>query len=885
MVTGFRPPSAETASWGNHATADGSVAMAGMFLEREDQLEQLSQGLAHAGRGRGAVFLVTGAGGEGKTTLLRRFIETLPGHVRLLSGVCDDGEQPARPTGAFHDLLSTAFTGAQRGTLGADVAGLILNEIRASAQPMVIVLDDAHWADAATLDAVRYVGRRISRMPAMLAVAYRERILAADHPLRLALGTVPAADVRRIRLPALSYGAVANLAGDARAPAVYELTCGNPFFVQEVLACPDEAVPQKVQDAVLADVCRLSAQARRCVEMVAVLADSAERAALADFGVVSGVEQAARAGLLVDDGVRITFTNELARQAVESSLDPPLRRELHQAALDVLGARNVDPSTLVRHAVGAENPDAVTRHARAAARAARERGEYTMSCDFLEHALGHAAALDVDTHADLLDEYSWAAYLIGRHERAASVLEQAVVLHGERADDVRLGAALCLLSDVRWFLGFGREAADAAERAVGVLEKHPRCSPLARAYAQLSKLAMLDFRAEDAIAWGDRAVELAREVGDSAVLASSLTSVGVVTWQLGERDNGQLIDSIRMAREHGLNDEAARGYVNLANGHINLFEYEQAALRIDEGLTFCQEHELLGRAHYLLATRAWWNLEQGLWFEAERDLDALCDGDDVGRVRAMGIRATILMRRGDDGASKVLEEAKRLASQTGEAQHVMPVLFAQTEFAWLVGDRDATAAAARHAAQVAVETHNPRWLGEALLWCRRAGVTPEQQLSALPPFELYVAGDWRGAAQFWGDLGRVYEHADMLGEANDVDTLLEALHRLDHLGARPRAAMVRAKLSALGLRSVPRGPRRKTRLNPAGLTERQAQVLELLAEGLTYEEIARRLFLSVKTVDHHVAAVRAKLSVTTREAAVQEARNMGLLGDRSHMTR
>ncbi|HEX5520257.1 MAG TPA: response regulator transcription factor, partial [Longimicrobiaceae bacterium] len=149
-----------------------------------------------------------------------------------------------------------------------------------------------------------------------------------------------------------------------------------------------------------------------------------------------------------------------------------------------------------------------------------------------------------------------------------------------------------------------------------------------------------------------------------------------------------------------------------------------------------------------------------------------------------------------------------------------------------------------------------------------------------PPFALQLAGRWVEAAAEWQRRGCPYEAAAALAESGGVDELRAALADFERLGARPAAQRAAQRLRELGVRRIPRGPRPSTRTHPAGLTRREAEIVQLLAEGLRNQEIATRLFLSPKTVDHHVSRVLAKLDVPSRGAAVHEAARRGLLQSR-----
>jgi DNA-binding NarL/FixJ family response regulator len=161
------------------------------------------------------------------------------------------------------------------------------------------------------------------------------------------------------------------------------------------------------------------------------------------------------------------------------------------------------------------------------------------------------------------------------------------------------------------------------------------------------------------------------------------------------------------------------------------------------------------------------------------------------------------------------------------------------------------------------------------IWLVRLGV--RSGLPGLPePHALEAAGDHRGAAAAWQRIGRPYDAALAMAWSSDDAELKDALAGLDELGAGAAAAAVRRRMKELGVKAIPRGPRAATRAAPAGLTPREQEVLALLADGLPDREISERLFISERTVHHHVSAVLSKIGVSSRTAAAREAARMGI---------
>lgn len=233
----------------------------------------------------------------------------------------------------------------------------------------------------------------------------------------------------------------------------------------------------------------------------------------------------------------------------------------------------------------------------------------------------------------------------------------------------------------------------------------------------------------------------------------------------------------------------------------------------------------------------------------------------LGRLRA---------RRGDPGAWESLDEALALALPTGEIERIGLVAAARAEAAWLEG---------RH--EVAQQRRVYWVIGELACWRWRAGIREQLPLGTPEPYAAQIAGDWERAAELWRALGCPYDAALALAGADEEEALRCALEQLQRLGARPAAAIVASRLRERGARGLPRGPRDVARANPANLTRRELDVLALLAEGLRNADIAERLVVSRRTVDHHVSAILRKLGVRTRGEAAAEASRLGLSGPRS----
>jgi DNA-binding CsgD family transcriptional regulator/tetratricopeptide (TPR) repeat protein len=860
------------------------------LLERASLLEELNGVLAATAAG-GRVVLLAGEAGIGKSALVRRFTERHSAHARFLLGACDPLLTP-RALGPLHDiarqtggrLAELLVAGGPREAVFAS----FLDQLAGPPRRQVVVVEDAHWADEATLDLLVFLGRRMQRTKALLIVTYRDDELGADHPLRAVVGRLPPEVVRRLRLEPLSEAAVAELARRAGRPAtgLRALTGGNPLLVTEVLAAGDAGVPLTVRDLVLARLAGLPADAQEVVRLVAVVPTRTELWLLEQAlgPPTPAVEAGVAAGLLVVGPEAVGFRHELLRQAVEGSLSALGRRELNRRVLEALvgtSERQVDLARLVHHAREAGDTGAVLRYAPEAARQAAAVAAHREAVEHYRAVLPHAGRLPTLVRAELLEGYSVECYLSGLSSEAVSARRAAVGLREAAGDRERVGEALRWLSRLHWWDGNRREAEAAAAHAIAVLETLPPGHQLAMAYSNQAQLDMLANRLEAAMGWAGRAIELARRLDDQETLTHALTNIGsarLFRGDLGGRDD--LERGFEVAVAAGLEDHAARAVGNLATITAETRDYRHVRQDLDRGLAFVQAHELAGWVQHLLGHRARVRLDQGDWAGAEQDAHAALAEPVQGGARVVDALVPLGLlqaRRGDPGAAATLQEATERAFATVELQWIAPVAAARAEYAWLHGDDRLVAEEAADIFELAVQAAHPWFAGELAFWLWLAGARPRTPSVMAEPHRLLLAGEWHAAADAWQALGWPYQQALALACGDQDEALLEALALLDGLGARQTAQRVRRQLRRRGTLRVPRGPTRATAANPAGLTSRQVEVLGLLTQGLSDAEIAARLSLSTKTVGHHVSDLLAKLGVGSRRQAAAAARRLGVV--------
>jgi DNA-binding CsgD family transcriptional regulator len=858
------------------------------LVEREAQLEALEAALA-ATASAGSVVLIAGEAGIGKTALVRAFAERVPRDTRVVWSRCDDLVVP-RPLGAVRDLadqaappLGEALQAGRRAELLAAIRAELARVPRT-----VWIVEDVHWADGASLDALTFLGRRIEELTALVVLTFRDDELPADHALHRVLGALAPAAVRRVHVPTLSREAVAALAGGP-ADELYAATGGNAFFVTEAIAAGGELPPPSVREAVLARASKLEAEARTTLELVAVVPGAAELWLVREAGAAEGLAGCEERGLLAVEGGVVRYRHELARRVIEGSLSGARRADLHGRVLDALLRWDVDPARLVHHAVEAGDPARTVELSLRAARAAAESRAHAEAAAHYARVLDHAELVDADAHTEVLEAFAVESYQAGRADPALAACHEAVAERRAAGDAGRLGDDLRVLSRLLWWAkGDGAAAAEAGDEAVEILEPLGASLGLALAYANQAQLLMLAQRGEEAVMVGERALALARELADDVALVHAQTTVGsALAYEHGvEAGDALLADAIRLGIAVGADEQVCRAAVNIAWTALDWQQLDRAEADCASALALADAREQRAFRLYALATRARLHVARGRWDAAVADAEevlAQAEGPAVARIPALTCLGLVEARRGRLRADDLLAEAADLARATGELQRLRPVACALAELAWLRGDREAIDDVTRGPYVLALEVGNAWDVGELASWRGRAGVLDDAPACA-EPHRLLIAGEPLAAAECWRTIGDRYQVALCLGASQDADALVEALSIADELGADALSPRLRRHMRGLGL-SVPRGPRPSTRANPVGLTSRQLEILTLVGTGATNAQIARMLFLTPKTVEHHVGAVLAKLQVTTRAAAVARAHELGLGETRGSATR
>ncbi len=851
--------------------------------ERDAALTALRDYAGDADRRDGRLVLVHGEAGIGKTALLERFRTESP-DARWSWGNCDP-PFTARPLGAIFDVADQL--GGDLRTLArsqSDRAALVAALVDRLTDPAVLdilVIEDAHWADEGMV-LLRQLARRLPGARAMIVITYRDDELTAGHPMRRMLGDLASGSwSRRIGLAPLSPRAVADLvAGSGLDPdEVMRITAGNPFFVTEVARSGARGVPPTARDVVLTRVARLSAEARTVLERAAVIGFRVDvpllGAVAAPLDVVPALDELLTCGLLVEDAGALRFRHEIARLAVLESLPAYRTAPLHAAVLDALLARgDADHARLAFHAAAAHDAARVLEHAPAAAAQASVLGAHIEAVAQYETAVRVADGGDPVRLAALRDLLADELALVDRFAESAVQREAALATWRATGDRLREGACLRRLSRVMWRLCRGADATVRAEAAVAVLDPRYPGVELAWALSNLAHQRMSASRYAEGVILAERARAEGERWNEPAVVSDAMNTEGGCRAALGEDGEPLLRRALAVALQHGVHEQAGRGYANLIPLLYATRRPAEAERLVDEAAVYCGENQISTFGTCVQGARA----EE--WARAGRFEETIALADRLlarspspsNRINPLLAGGLARVRSGAPGAWAFLDEVLELALGIDEIEFVQGARLARAEARWLEGDPLAAVQEIDALLAFPVPLDAARQ-SPALLWLHRFGrrtlpvPLPDVEAEVL----LELEGHHREASGAWRAAGRPYDAAIALLGSHDGELLREAFERLEALGAAPAARVARQRMRDAGVRHVPAGAHRSTLADPHRLTERERDVLAELVAGRSNKEIAARLVISAKTVDHHVSSVLAKLGVRSRVEAAQVA--------------
>ncbi len=851
-----------------------------MLLERARELALLIDLVTNLGGSGGKVVLIRGEAGIGKSALIREFFNTSQKGARFYIGFCDDLQTP-QPYGPLWDIArdEPALRRALENRHRQDVLGACFDLLSASLRPNVLVVEDTQWSDEATLDAIKYVGRRIARTNGLLLLTYRDGELDDYHPLRRVISDLAPESVVRIELAGLSRSAVAEIVSSSGLDPdwVLEATHGNPFLVTELASTASSEVPSSVRDSVLARVSKLSTDSQQALRILSVIP---RRISVEDMFALTGssfheLSECERFGLLEVEGDVVFFRHELIRRAIEASLTISQGVAIHRALLEVI-PNYADPAWLVYHARGAIDVDRLMALGPLAADAAKAVGSNREAAAHLRALAPYLDRFELNRRADILNDWALAEHYLENVE-AIDILDRAIEAYREVGSDYSLARALVRGVDINRTFGRFAAAKSQASEAIEILERHEPGAELAAALAAHAWLLIHGGQIAQAEAETERAIVTAEATGAESALISALGVKGIVRYVRGQPGGLDLLEDLRKrAKLKGRHYEEVSALLQMASVAFEIRDMARAADFSLQAQNVAARYEIPILETEAMAIHAEVLLWTGSWAQAE-DLATEVFGrhskTDLQLAAAIG---TLRTRTGAASGETYLEQAWSLAQSSGEIDHLLAAAAALAERMWIENRRDPVRLGVfRNLVMRGIEFEYPWPAGALAQWLWKLGALGEVPHGLPAPYEDIFNGRIDAAAGFWESRNAPYERAVAL-MSGDLPQRMQSLELLDSLGASAVAAKLRLDLRTEGI-ALPRGKGKATRSHRAGLTARQAEVLQLLAQGLSNAEIANRLFLSPRTVETHVAAVLAKLLASNREDAVHKALEEGLV--------
>ena len=574
------------------------------LLERKDSLDKLSQLVTDVLAGEGKTVLLSGEAGIGKTSLIKYFTNDLNSDSEILWGACDALFTP-RPLGPLYDIAyqikSNLIKMLENEEKRVSIFSEFLNYLESTSHLKIIVIEDIHWADEATLDLVKFLARRINRTKSILILSYRDEEIGQDHSLHSILGDLPHSEITRIRLYPLSETAVENLMKNAgiKSNNLYERTGGNPFYVTEVLAYKIDELPSSIKEAVIARTSKLSDDTKELLEIISVIPTKVEIDLLRKLfnKVEDHIDHCIDKAILITEKNLISFRHELARLAILNSIPEMRRIKLHQKVLNCLLEDNNQQALLARivhHANEAGDKNAIIKYAPLSAQHASKLGAHREAASHYATALHYTDVLPPEKIARLLEGRSYECFLIAHLEDALHAQQRALKLWQQLKQPVKEGDSFRWLSRLSWFLGRRIDAENYASQALNIFEELPPSSEKAIAYSNQSQLHVEADESAEAIRWGEHAIAMAESLGDKDILSHALNNVGCACFSDDniERGESKLKGSLQLALENGFDEHAARAYSNLSYTYLRARKFKQAGDYLKAGIAYCSERDI-----------------------------------------------------------------------------------------------------------------------------------------------------------------------------------------------------------------------------------------------------------------------------------------------------
>jgi DNA-binding CsgD family transcriptional regulator/tetratricopeptide (TPR) repeat protein len=862
--------------------------------ERHEAQVLLADAFHSAQLGAGRTVLISGGAGLGKTSLVQNFLSKLEPGSRVLQGSCELLSTP-RPMGPVQDFAE-ALGGevAQlilQGEKAAWISQALLSQIAAPGPTTVLLFEDIHWADHATLDLIKYVGRRIATLKALIVLTFRDDEVSAIRDLPMVLGDLPAPSTIRIALKPLTRAAVALMLrmSNKNLPKLFEVTAGNPFFVSALLSSGAEeqnSATISIRDMVFGRVRRLPPKARLVCEWVSVVPSQVE------LSIIYGLDQlrskdsseasdidtmldsCVLSGMLEVNGAFVRFRHELARQAIESGLSVMKAKQLHAdvfACLDSLKRPSL--ARRMHHASKAGLLTQMLHLGPRAAAEARRLGAHREALAYYEALLPHVNRAQRRDQAEILEGWAFASGAVAwPDEQVFGALTKAIAIWRELNDAARAGAALRTLAFGCWIAGRRDLGAVYLDEAIALLESIPLSAALSIAYSMKVKVYLAVSDTEQAISMGRSAIELSEKLGDQEAQAHALTYLGTSLLRAERAEGASLIaKGIALGKTHGFHESTTDAFHNLTETLIKQYRFAEAGQHLSEAMSFNDQMDISqAYLHGLLALIATFEGRfEAAVASAEQSLNAVPVAAIFVRYPALLAKGIAQSRMGLPAGLVTLQESLEVAISLDFSQDILPSSIALIESQTFSGQLGKARFTLAKAWQMRGLEVNSWMIGGLLVWGDRLGVALEGGPSNTPtyrvaePYRLELEGQHQEAANCWEAIGAPFEQAVSLMRCGPTG-IVKAIEIFGRLGAVQAQAMATTEAKAKRVKGLKRGQYKAARENAAGLTARELEVLLLVQKGQSNAQIAQSLKRSERTIEHHVSSMLSKTQSRNR---------------------
>jgi predicted ATPase/DNA-binding CsgD family transcriptional regulator len=855
-------------------------------------MESLQAMFENVATAEGHCALVSGEPGIGKTSLTKTFCSEIKDEASIYQGTCDALFTP-RPLAPVYDILWQMNSDLNESTEENVDRTLLFTKIyrvlKESKKTSVVVIEDIHWADEATLDFIKFLARRINQLHCLFILNFRDDEIHVNHPLTTVLGQLPPDSLTRLQLTPLSRGAVEKLATEKgyKGEDVYSISGGNPFYVNEILASYSLGIPANIKDSVLSVYNRLDGISKQVWQILSVLPTGIEVNYLEKMEPFyqAAIHNCLDLKIVIAKNDVIFFKHELYRRTIETSLSPLVRMELNKRILDLFlesFEQKQEIERIIHHAKNANEHELVVKFAPIAARQASAVGAHIEASKLYFSAIEYYQGNDSEMLIDFYESYAYECYLTNQVKEGIIYFTRALNLLREINDMEKIGNSLRFLSRLWWYDGNRVLAEKYAAEAITLLNDMPSSKAKAMAFSNMSQLKLVCDKATECIFWGTKAIEIAKEINDDESLSHALNNVGSIKMNLAssaQEGKDMLQQSLDIALKNCFHEHVARAYSNLASNGVASKDFVLAKKALDAGIQFCEERDLDSWRANMLSSKAVLLLETGDWDQAcdiatyllqlEKQLNSFS-------IHASLVMAAIKMRRDEEGALELLLDAITVAFETQELQRMIPALITALEYECITGTSIIRPGDLDTVVSRIKESILSMQVSEFAFWLKKVRNIELAVDFVYEGFDLKDVASLQKAAELWRKLGCSYMQGAILFEGND-EQKRTAIGIMDKLGAVANCERMKFEMRASGIKNIPRGIRKTTKLNPANLTDRELDVLRLLKEGYHNKEIATKLFISAKTVDHHLSSIFFKLDVNSRARAVQEALQLEIL--------